>query len=132
METKVLDSYALMAFFQDEPGAEFVHDLLLRAEKGKIHLLMSVVNLGEIWYSIARVTSHETADGYISDIQGMNIEIVDADWQLTRQASLFKANGNIAYADCFAASLAKNRAAELVTGDREFEVLAGEIKIDWL
>jgi len=132
METTVLDSYAMMAFFQDEPGAEIVHVLLLETEKGKIRLVMSVVNLGEVWYSIARTTSPEIADGYIRDIHGMAIEIVDADWQLTRQAAVYKASGNIAYADCFAAALAKTQAAALVTGDREFEQLAQEIKITWL
>ena len=132
MAAKVLDSYALMAFFEDEPGADLVRGLLLKAEESDLKLLISVVNLGEVWYSIARTTSPETADQYIHEIQGMAIDIVDADWQLTRQAAAFKANGNIAYGDCFAAALAKNRKAELITGDKEFETLEGEIKIAWL
>jgi ribonuclease VapC len=132
MATKVLDSYALMAFFEDEPGADLVRGLLLKAEESDLKLLMSVVNLGEVWYSIARTTSPETADEYIHEIQGMAIDIVDADWQLTHQAAVFEANGNIAYGDCFAAALAKNREAELITGDKEFETLEGEIKIAWL
>jgi ribonuclease VapC len=49
MASKVLDSYALMAFFEDEPGADFVRDLILKAEENKVNLLMSVVNLGEVW-----------------------------------------------------------------------------------
>jgi ribonuclease VapC len=132
MAAKVLDSYALMAFFEDEPGADLVRGLLLKAEESDLKLLMSVVNLGEVWYSIARTTSPETADQYIHEIQGMAIDIVDADWQLTRQAAAFKANGKLAYGDCFAAALAKNRKAELITGDKEFESLEGEIKIEWL
>lgn len=132
MPTKVLDSYALMAFYEDEPGADFVRSLLLKAEEKEIKLLMSVVNLGEIWYSIARITSPGTADHYVNEIHGMAIDIVDVDWQLTRQAAAFKATGNIAYADCFAAALAKNRNAELITGDKEFNQLEDEIKISWL
>ncbi|HSG43562.1 MAG TPA: hypothetical protein VLA72_10455 [Anaerolineales bacterium] len=64
MASKVLDAYALMAFFEDEPWANLVRDLLLKAEDGnsKLNLFMSVINLGEIWYSIARVTSPEKAD----------------------------------------------------------------------
>ena len=93
---------------------------------------MSVVNLGEVWYSIARTTSSETADQYIHEIEGMAIEIVEADWILTRQASVFKTNGNIAYGDCFAAALAKALGAEVVTGDKEFKVLEGQIGIAWL
>lgn len=132
MTTKVLDSYALMAFFEDEPGADLVRGLILKAEEDNIKLLMSVVNLGEVWYSIARTTSPKTADQYIRDIEGMAIEIVDADWPLTHLAATFKVDGNISYGDCFAAALAKNRKAELITGDKEFKVLEGEIKIYWL
>jgi uncharacterized protein with PIN domain len=130
--TKVLDSYALMAFFEDEPGADLVRGLLIKAEETDLKLLMSVVNLGEVWNSIARTTSAETADEYIRNIQGMSIDIVDADWGLTRQAAVFKANGKIAYGDCFAAALAKNRRAELITGDPEFKILESEIEIFWI
>jgi ribonuclease VapC len=53
MAAKVLDSYALMAFFEDEPGADTVRSLILKGEEGTLNLVMSVVNLGEVWYSIA-------------------------------------------------------------------------------
>jgi len=132
MATKVLDSYAVMTFLEDEPGADLVRGLILKAEEGSVKLLMSVVNLGEVWYSIARTTSPETADQYVREIQGMAIETVDADWQLTRQAAAFKAEVNIAYGDCFAAALAKDRKADLVTDDKEFKVLEGEINVTWL
>lgn len=132
MPAKVLDAYAMMAFFEDEPGADFVRGLILTAEQDSTELLMSVVNLGEIWYSIARTNSTEVADQYVEVIKGMAIEIVDADWQLTRQAAAFKANGNISYADCFAAALAKDRQAELITGDEEFKALQDEIKVSWI
>jgi ribonuclease VapC len=132
MATKVLDSYALMAFFEDEPGADMVRSLIFKAEEGGVSLLMSVVNLGEVWYSIARSNSSDVADQYIDEIKGMAIEIVDADWTLTHIAAAFMVNGNIAYGDCFAAALAKSHKAELVTGDKEFKVLDGEIKISWI
>ena len=132
MATKVLDSYALMAFFEDEPGADFVRGLIQKAVESNTNLLLSVINLGEVWYSIARTNSPKLADQYVHEIQGMGIEIVDIDCALTRQAAVFKANGNISYADCFAAALAKNRKAELVTGDKEFKSLEGEIKISWI
>ena len=132
MATKVLDSYALMAFFEDEPGADFVRSIILKAEDGTTNLLMSVVNLGEVWYSIARTNSEEIADQYINDVQGMAIEIVEVSWQLTRQAAAFKVKGNISYGDCFAAALAKERKAELITGDKEFKVLQNQIRISWI
>jgi predicted nucleic acid-binding protein len=132
MTTKVLDSYAVLAFFEDEAGADVVRGLILKAEQRGISLLMSVVTLGEVWCSIARTNSTEIANQHINEIKGMAIEIVDVDWPFARQAASFKVNGNISYADCYAAALAKIRKAELVTGDKEFEQLESEIKIAWL
>ncbi len=132
METKILDAFALMAFFHDEPGAEIVENLINAAEQGKVELAICIVNLGEVWYSISRKISPESADRYIQEIQGMAIEIVDPDWLLTRQAAIYKAKGNISYADCFAAALAKARGGVVVTGDREFKMLESEVKVEWL
>jgi predicted nucleic acid-binding protein len=61
----------------------------------------------------------------------MAIEIVNADWQLTYQAAVFKSKGGLSYADCFAAALGKLLQAEVVTGGPEFKKLRGEIKITW-
>jgi ribonuclease VapC len=132
MPTKVLDAYALLAFLLDEPGADTVRGLLIDAVAGKDALAMSVVNLGEVWYAIARAISPAAADQYLQRIRGMGVEIVDADWEITRQAALFKMPGKISYADCFAAALAKRLDAEVVTGDKEFKVLEGQIGIVWL
>ena len=130
--TKVLDAYALITFLENEPGADAVRELILQAEAGELKLLMCVINLGEIWYSIARTTSSKTADRFVQEIQGMAIEFVNADWELTQQAAIYKARGRISFADCFAAALAKARKAEVVTGDREFQRLEDEIGITWL
>lgn len=132
MTIKILDSYALLAFLQDEPGAQAVEDLILQAQDGKIDLAVCVINLGEVWYSISRTMSAEIADHYIQQIQSMPIEVVNADWELTHQAAMYKARVNISYADCFVAALAKICEGEIVTGDKEFDVVKDEVKIIWL
>ena len=38
----------------------------------------------------------------------------------------------MAYADCFAAALAKLRNVEVVTGDPEFKEVDGDVKVAWL
>ena len=129
---KVLDSWALMAFFEDEPSAEKVEELLLDAEKSGRPLLMSVVNWGEVWYSIARRQGEKIADRFIGDIEKMAVEIVDADQALAKLAAEFKSKHKMSYADCFAAALSKQRKAELVTGDKDFKQVAGAIKIAWV
>ncbi len=57
MATKVLDSWALIAFFEDEPAAEAVEKILEQAAAEKHKLLMSVVNWGEIYYNTMREVS---------------------------------------------------------------------------
>jgi predicted nucleic acid-binding protein len=135
MATMVLDAHALMVLFNDEPGADEVEKILLKAESGSPKLLMSVVNWGEIYYSILRGASQEMAETKAHEIAGMQIELVpvDADdLELVRQAAAFKATRKMSYADCFAAALAKIKNAELVTGDREFKQLTRDVKIHWL
>ena len=134
MAKKVLDSWALLAFFEDEPEAEAVENLILEAEAGKHRLLLSVINWGEIYYSIMRRTSAQIAEEKTSQIAEMPIEIVPVadDLALVRQAAIFKAKHSIAYADAFAAALAKAQKAELLTGDPEFKALEGTLRIRWL
>jgi ribonuclease VapC len=134
MATKVLDSWALIAFFEDEPAAEEVEKILQQAADDKHRLLMSVVNWGEIYYNTMREVSQEAAEQKVRDISALPIEIVgvDQDLALARQAAIFKATHKMSYADCFAAALAKEKKAELVTGDPEFKEVEKEIKICWL
>jgi predicted nucleic acid-binding protein len=134
MATKVLDSWALLAFFEDEPAAEEVEKLLVKAEAGTHKLLLSVVNWGEIYYNTMRKVSREAAEQKAREIAGLTIELVpvDTDLHLARQAAIYKATKKLSCADAFAAALAKLRNAELVTGDPEFKDVEGEIKIGWL
>ncbi len=135
MATKVLDSWALIAFFEDEPAAEEVEKLLVKAEAGRHKLLLCVVNWGEIYYNTMRRVSQEAAEQKAKEIAGLTIEIVGVegkDMELVRQAAIYKATKKLSYADAFAAALAKVRNAELVTGDQEFKEVQGEIRIGWL
>ena len=132
MAVRVLDAFAVLAFFHDELGAQLVEEMILQAQDGNLELAMCVVNLGEVFYSISRSRTLEEAESYVQQIQSMPIEIVDVDWELTRLAAQFKIKGNISYADCYAAALAKSRTAALVTGDKEFKTLENEVKIVWL
>ncbi len=134
MATKVLDSWALMALFYNEPAADEVEALLEKAAADKHKLLMSVINWGEIYYSVMRGASRELAEQQSRTIAAMPIDIIGVgdDLTLARQAAIYKARHKMSYADCFAAALAKVRNCELVTGDPEFKEVEKEIKIGWL
>jgi predicted nucleic acid-binding protein len=134
MATKVLDSWALMAFLHDEAAAEEVEKLLVKAAEDKHKLLLCVVNWGEIYYSIARAEGEAIAEQKAADLATLAIELVGMgdDLQLVREAAKLKASRKMAYADCFAAALAKLRNVELVTGDSEFKEVEDEVKVAWL
>lgn len=128
----VLDSWAVLAYLEDEDAGPQVADIIASAHEHGIPLLMSVVNAGEVWYIIAREVSETEADKAIDELRSLGIEFVDADWRLARGAGTFKAKHRMSYADCFAAALAKEHKAELVTGDKEFKQVESEVKISWV
>ncbi|MBI2516585.1 MAG: type II toxin-antitoxin system VapC family toxin [Opitutae bacterium] len=134
MANRVLDSWALMAFFEDEPAAEAVEELLDQASREKHRLYMTSVNWAEVYYSTMREVSQEAAEQHAQIIASLPIDIVGIgdDLKLARQAAIYKANHRLSLADAFAAALAKEKKAELVTGDTEFKQLTDEIKIHWL
>lgn len=128
----VLDSWSVLAYLKGELRGKPVADLMAEAHETGVPLHMCVVNIGEVWYILARDTSPAEADKVIAQLQQDVIKEIDADWQITRLAAWFKSKHRIAYADCFAAALAKINDAELVTGDPEFKQLEGEVRIHWL
>jgi predicted nucleic acid-binding protein len=121
-----------MTFFEDRPGAETVEELLAKAAETKRPLLMSVVNWGEVYYSVWRARGEAAANEKLREIAQLPIEIVDADSVLTRVAARFKAEQNLPYADCFAAALAQAKKATLVTSDKDFERVGTALKILWV
>ena len=128
----VLDSWAALAYLGGESAGQEVADLITGAHESGVSMYMSIINAGEVWYILAREISEAKADEALADLTGLGIELIDADWPLTRLAGTFKARHKMSYADCFAAALAKDRKAELVTGDKEFKQVEGEVNVRWL
>ncbi len=128
----VLDSWSVIAYLGDEPAAQQIADLISSAHEEEIPVYMTVVNVGEVWYIIAREISEEEADISVKELRDLRIQIEDADWELTREAARFKSKHKMSYADCYAAALAKSKKADLVTGDKEFGALQDQIKIEWV
>lgn len=128
----VLDSWAVMAYLEDEPAGEQVADLVANAHEEHVPLFMSVVNVGEVWYIIAREASEADANQSIRELRQLGIEFVDVDWPLAHEAAGFKSKYKMSFADCFAAALAQHKKAHLVTGDKEFKQVEQQITINWL
>jgi len=129
---KVLDSYALLAFFEKEPGYEVVKNALAEALEKDSFLLMTTINAGEVYYIIARELGIGKAEEIWEVIKTLPVEIVEVDAELAKEAARFKARFSISYADCFVAALARMKKAEIITGDKEFENIAREVRIKWI
>ena len=132
MPGKVLDSFALIAYFRDEPGAETVESLLVTAGKKDVPLHMTDVNYAEARYAIVKKDGAAAWEQAAKILQGLPIEFHATTRALADSAADLKARFKISLADAFAAALAKEKKAELVTGDPEFKALEKEIKIIWL
>ena len=132
MKNYVFDSFAVIAFFEDEPGAERVEEALRLLFEKKARGWMSVINWGEVYCSTYREQGHNGAEDVVSQLAEYPIEVVDADQRLTQEAAVLKGRYRVAYADCFAAALAKRKKAEILTGDPEFKKFKEKLKINWI
>lgn len=128
----VLDSWSIIAYLEDEPAGAKVERIIAEAHEQGTPLMTTVVNAGEVWYIVARSTSPEDADEAVRDIRRLGVELVEADWALTRAAAEIKSGARMSYADCFAGALAADRNAVLVTGDPEFKQVASKVKVHWI
>jgi len=132
MKRYVFDSFALLAYAENESGSATVSTILKDALAGKAVIFLSVINWGEMYYIAYREGGQDTAEMYHTNFEQYPIKIVDTDKELTLLAATLKATNKISYADAFAAALTKLKNAELVTGDPEFKQLEDEINIVWI
>ncbi|MDQ6632537.1 MAG: PIN domain-containing protein [Verrucomicrobiota bacterium] len=132
MKSTVLDASALLAMFFGEPGMEQMRDLFHKASEADRPVFISAVNWAEVLYKMERKqgkTGVETARQFERTTP---LEAVPVDRELAESAALLKNSHKLGLADAFAAALAKQKKAELVTADREFKSVEKEIKINWL
>jgi ribonuclease VapC len=128
----VLDSYALLAYFQAEPGSDKVKDLLRQARAGEVSAVMSTINIGEVLYTVARRLGDDAAAETLNDMLRLPVELAEATMERVLGAAQIKAHHAVSYADCFAVSLAKELGATVVTGDREFTKVKALVSLVWL
>jgi predicted nucleic acid-binding protein len=129
---KVLDSWALLCYLEQEPGYEKIIELFEKAVESSKPLLMCVVNWGEVYYQVLRRFGDQKAQEIEQLIQSFPITLVEVNKELTHEAARIKATKRMAYADCFAVALSRLRKAELYTGDPEFKAVEKDIKVVWL
>jgi len=129
----ILDSFAALAFFQDEPAAGRIEELLVKSARAEVQLVMAVVNLGEVFYKTFREFGADRANAVLELLlYEYEIEFADVDQDLALEGARVKAVHSMSYADCIAAALTRQLGATLVTGDPEFQRVEGEVSVEWL
>ena len=132
MAAAVLDAHALLAFFRGEDAGVPVKELLHKAATADRPLHMTEVNYAEVKYMLLKKDGAAAWEQAEDVLKSLPLEFHPATRSLADTAADFKARFKISLADAFAAALAKEKKAELVTGDLEFKALEKEIKISWL
>lgn len=127
----MLDSFALLALYRDEAASDAVGRLL--RDRRHQHW-MTYVNLGEVYYRVAREEGRVAADQALVWTDQLPIMLSDAGRTLTLAAARLKAAYRISFADCFAAALAQQLDAVIVTGDPDFALLEANrlVSVEWL
>ena len=134
MKRYVLDACALVAFFNDEEGADIVEKILSEASKGQCLIIMNKYNLLEVYYGYFRANGEEFAENILSIVDTSSIQVYDVLTDaLLRKAGRFKASYKISLADAMALAQAFDEQAILVTTDHhELDVIDKDSLVEFL
>jgi predicted nucleic acid-binding protein len=132
MKTYIFDASALFGFLQKKPGAQKVNELLKDATRGRIEILMSAVNYGEVYGGILRDHGPDRTRAVINAVHPLPIKILDITSQRAFQAAEVKVKYKLYYVDSFAAALAMDHKGTLVTSDSDFRRLGHSFPMVWL
>lgn len=117
----VLDANAVSGFLEDrETIAGRMERLFDEAIRQERPLLMSAVNWGEVFYVAWRRHGEAMTRQAEARLRELPIVVIAADRERATRAGALKQKHGLGYADAFAAELAIERDAWLVTADPEF------------
>jgi ribonuclease VapC len=118
----------------EEPARAKVRELLERASRAETKLGISLINVGEVFYLIAKRHGAALAERFLADLAMMPVQALLPDRKLILGAARLKSRYPISYAGAFAVETAREQNAVLVTGDPELWQLSRQepIEILWV
>ena len=125
MKVHVLDANALYRFLSGGPGAEIVGRLLKEARDEEQPLQMSVVNWGEVYYTIARSQGFTETARVMDRVKILPLTIQEAGEEVTTRAAKLKAGYGLPYAACFAAATAGSGTLLVTSDAKDFKKIPG-------
>jgi len=127
----VLDANALLRLYRDIPGADTVQMLFEQAKSERARLFISVVNLAEVLYVLAKYFRQDQALQYV-EIARSVVETMPVDDRVALDTAAVRIRYKLGLGDCFAAELAMRFGATLVTADPEFAKFGKRLKLPTL
>jgi len=121
-----------MAWIQNQPAAGRFQAVLERASSGGIELWISAINVGEVYYLIAKRLSLDSAESFLKQFRSLPVKSVVPTETDIIEAARLKGRYRISYADSFAASLAIQQGVALITGDADFKRLSPFLDLEWI
>jgi predicted nucleic acid-binding protein len=126
----VLDANALLGFFEARHGAaQKIRKLFDEARAQERPLLMSAVTWGEVFYIEWRKHGEAGARQAESVLQELPIVVIGVDRERASRVGGLKQKHSLGYADAFAAELAIEQCAWLVTADTEFSKVGQALSV---
>lgn len=131
MSAYILDSHALLQYFQNEPGSAKVEQILEHCAKVHKKALLTLINWGELYYIVKRKFGDERLQMVLQHLEQLPIQIIPIDTELVRNASEIKAKYPLSYADAFCVAAAKQHKGTILTGDPEFHSVENIVSLQW-
>ena len=112
----------MIAWLQgEEPGRSKIHEILEHAAASRSsEVSMCMMNIGEVFYLLAKRRGAALAEQFLSEIPTLPIQSLIPDRKLIVDAARLKSRFPISYADAFAVETARRQRAALVTGDPNY------------
>lgn len=125
----ILDSYALLAYFAGEEGANQEREFLEATRGADARTIMSIFKLAKIDDITERTRGLARAQEILALADQLPVEIKAADRPAVLAAAHIKAVHPVAYADAFAIAVARSTDGVLPTGDPAYRAVGDLFRI---
>ena len=120
MERYLMDTSAILALWDDEPGADTVAGLLAQAQEGRIEIDGCFITLMEVLYRVWKDEGESAGRQAYTLCKALPITWIHESSALLEKAAWVKANHRVSLADAWIAACGLLRDATLVHKDPEF------------
>jgi predicted nucleic acid-binding protein len=129
--SKVVDAWAMITWLLDQANAAAVESFIQAADEGRINLVMSWINVGEVYYIIFKRHGQAHAEEFLNRLPSLPIRLVLPDENGILAAAKSKAARPLSFSDAFAIALAQPEKGSVITGDDEIRQ-CGLVPVDWV